>query len=546
MTVIKRLHDCLLPTRDAVIDFIESEKANRFKEADENYFFAITEITGYPFYNTSKFTFESLLSDPANIEENFKDYISGFSQNIIEIINLFDFYHTIDHIIKHKALYYIIKEFNSKKGYLGPDKINTTDCGNIFENLIYRFQASTGTQGGDFFTSSDVVELMSRLAIIDANIKNDDVLSVYDMTAGTGQMLNVTEDAIHKFFPDVKVLLYGQEVNPKTCAIAKADMLIKNKDCKKISNGNTLTEDYFPNHKFDIIMSNPPFGVDWRTEKPFVLEEEKKGFNGRFGPGHPPVSDGQMLFTLNGISKLSENGHMYIIQSCSPLFKDDDGSNNIRKYIIENDLLNAVIALPKNLFYNTPIQPTIWCVCKNKASHRKGKIQIINASECFEKHKKSVGKKQVGLNEACLNIITKAYESFESKEYIDGNLYIESKVFNNEDFGYTKVTVETPVCDENGKPILKKGKRQPVKSKSDIEIIPLTEDVDEYIKKNVFPYNPLAYLDRSKDRISYEIPLTKCFYKYQKPEATDDILSKIINLENEISVSLQNLFNKEG
>lgn len=281
--------------------------------------------------------------------------------------------------------------------------------------------------------------------------------------------------------------------------------------------GDTLSDDKFTNYEFDYIISNPPFGIDWKREKAAVEREAKLGYDGRFGPGTPAISDGQMLFMLNGVKKLKEgSGRMAIIQNGSSLFTGDAGSgpSEIRKYLITSDLVEAIVQLPTDLFYNTGIATYIWLVTKNKSEQRTGKVQLIDASKCFVKRRKNIGNKRVDLDDDCIDLVVEAYNNFIDKVYVQGNLSVESKIFENDFFGYTKVTVETPIVDENGNPVLKKGKPQPDKSKSDTEIIPLQQNIDEYFAKNVTPYNPLAYMDRSKDKIGYEIPFTRLFYKF--------------------------------
>jgi len=312
--------------------------------------------------------------------------------------------------------------------------------------------------------------------------------------------------------------------------------------------GDTLSDDKFDGYSFDYIISNPPFGIDWKREKTEVESEAKKGFEGRFGPGLPAISDGQMLFMLNGVKKLKEGaGRMAIIQNGSSLFTGDAGSgaSEIRKYVIHEDLVEAIIQLPTDLFYNTGISTYIWVLTKDKSAERMGKVQLIDASKCYVKRRKNIGNKRVDLDDNSIDLIMKAYSAFDDVEFKDNDLVVESKVFYNDYFGYTKVTVETPILDEEGKPVLKKGKMLPDKSKSDTEIIPLMDDIDAYIKKNVTPYNELAYLDRSKDKIGYEIPFTRLFYKFEAPAKSEDIFAEIKELEAEETILMKELFGNE-
>ena len=310
-----------------------------------------------------------------------------------------------------------------------------------------------------------------------------------------------------------------------------------------MKHGDTLDNDGFSGYTFDYIISNPPFGIDWKSEEKSVKEEYAKlGYNGRFGPGLPAVGDGQMLFMLNGVKKLKDTGRMAIIQNGSSLFNGDAGSgpSNIRKYVIENDLLECIIQLPNDLFYNTGIATYIWVITKDKPANRLGKVQLLDASKCFVKRRKNIGMKRVDLSDDCISLIIKAYSEFTDKAYNENDLVVESKVFDNVYFGYTKVTVETAEIDENGKEVLKKGKPVAMKGKTDSEIVPLTEDIDRYFEKNVLPFNEHAFMDRSKDKIGYEIPFTRIFYKFVEPRKSDDIFAEF----KELSLQEQELMKK--
>ncbi len=369
--------------------------------------------------------------------------------------------------------------------------------------------------------------------------------TAYDMAMGTSQMLGCLDERLHDINKEATLTSFGQEFNPETYAIAKADMLIKGGNASGMMFGDTLNDDNFEGYSFDYIISNPPFGIDWKREKDAVEKEAKRGYEGRFGPGLPAISDGQMLFMLNGIKKMKEgSGRMAIIQNGSSLFTGDAGSgaSEIRRYVIREDLVDAIIQMPTDLFYNTGISTYIWVMTKGKAANRTGKVQLIDASKCFVKRRKNIGNKRVDLDDTCIEMIVKAYTEFADEEYTKGGLTVESKVFPNDYFGFTKVTVETSITDENGEPVLKKGKLQPDKSKRDTEIIPLMEDIDEYMNKNVLPFNPLAYLDRSKDKIGYEVPFTRLFYKFVLPTPSEDIFAEIKELEAEETALMKELF----
>lgn len=550
MTVLKRFDDILAPTKEAVVKKAEELQAQGMIPALMDGI--LSQTSGYQFYNKSKFDFKKLLAEPDNIEENFEDYIHGFSENVQDILTRFKFADEIKTMNSGNVLYVVIQEFNSEKGDMSLGKITSADMGYIFEELVRKFSESYDEQAGAHFTSRDIIYLMTELLVAPEkdNIKAHGCSkTAYDMTMGTSQMLGCLEEKLKDINDNATVDCFGQEFNPETFAIAKADMLIKGSNASRMMYGDTLSDDKFSGYEFDYIISNPPFGIDWKKERTAVQDEAKLGYDGRFGPGLPAISDGQMLFLLNGVKKLKEGaGRMAIIQNGSSLFTGDAGSgaSEIRRYVITEDLVEAIVQLPTDLFYNTGISTYIWLISKNKADERKGKIQLIDASKCFEKRRKNIGNKRVDLSSNCIDLIVDAYNDFSNDTYQNGDLFVESKVFDNDYFGYTKVTVLTPILDENGQPILKKGKPQPDKAKTDTESIPLNEDIDEFIKKNVLPYNEFAYLDRKKDKIGYEIPFTRLFYKFVPPTPSEDIFAEIKALEEEETTLMKELFGKEN
>ena len=543
MTVVKRFHDCLLPTHQAVLDTYETMKKLQVIDG------FLQKASGYQFYNTSRFTFETLLADPDNIESNFRDYLSGFSANAQDVLAKFDFDNIIKRMVESNTLYLVIKEFGSEKGYLGPDKISAVDCGYIFEDLVRRFSESFGEEAGAHFTSRDIIYLMTDLLLCDAKLDDGNV-TVYDMTMGTSQMLSCMEERIHELNSDVEVTCFGQEFNPSTFAIAKADMMIRGGDPNNMRFGDTLSDDQFPGFTFRYCISNPPFGIDWKREQKAVEAEAARGEMGRFAPGLPKISDGQQLFVLNGLAKLANKGKMAIIQNGSPLFSGDAGSgpSNIRQYILENDWLDCIIQLSTDMFMNTGISTYIWVLSKDKPAHRAGKVQLIDASHCFEPRRKSIGTKRNDITDACRELIVTAYGEFANgKVYGDKNgIYCESKVFESVEFGYNKIVVERPQRDEAGNVILKRGKPVPDTSLRDTENVPLVQDIDAYFAREVLPYAPDAWIDHSKTKVGYEIPMTRYFYEYQAPEAVEDIVARITALEQDISAGLAALFHKEG
>ena len=542
MTVVKRFHDCLLPTHDNVL--AQYEKVKHLAVIDG----FLTRASCYQFYNTSKFTFETLLADPDNIEMNFRDYLAGFSANAQDVLSKFDFDNIIKRMVESNTLYLIIKEFNSEKGYLGADKISAVDCGYIFEDLVRRFSESFGEEAGAHFTSRDIIYLMTDLLLADADLDAGG-MTVYDMTMGTSQMLSCMEERIHDLNNDIEVTCFGQEFNPSTYAIAKADMMIRGGDPDNMRFGDTLSDDQFAGFTFDYCISNPPFGIDWKREQKKVEEEAARGEQGRFVPGLPKISDGQQLFVLNGLSKLAPNGKMAIIQNGSPLFSGDAGSgpSEIRRYILENDWLDCIVQLSTDMFMNTGISTYIWICSKNKPPYREGKVQLIDASHCYEARRKSIGTKRNDITDKCRELIVKAYGSFENcAVYGDkSGIYCESKIFETVEFGYNKIVVERPQRDENGEIVLKKGKPVADASLRDTENVPLVQDIDRYFEREVLPYAEDAWIDKKKTKVGYEIPMTRYFYEYQAPEKVEDIVARIHVLEADISASLEKLFAEE-
>ncbi len=543
MTVVKRFHDCLLPTHAAVLETFEKVKGLAVIDG------FLTRASGYQFYNTSKFTFDTLLADPDNIEANFRDYLAGFSPNVQDVLTKFDFDNIIHRMVESNSLYLTIKEFNSDKGYLGPEKISAVDCGYIFEDLVRRFSESFGEEAGAHFTSRDIIYLMTDLLLSDADLSGEGNVTVYDMTMGTSQMLSCMEERIHALNSEMEVTCFGQEFNPATFAIAKADMMIRGGDPNNMRFGDTLSDDQFKGFTFQYCISNPPFGIDWKREQKAVEAEHALGDAGRFAPGLPKISDGQQLFMLNGLAKLSADGKMAIIQNGSPLFAGDAGSgpSNIRQYILDNDWLDAIIQLSTDQFMNTGISTYIWILNKNKPAERMDKVQLIDASHCFEPRRKSIGTKRNDITDLCRELIVTAYGEFQDgKIYGDkAGVYCQSKIFDKIEFGYSKIVVERPQRNEQGEVILKKGKPVADTALRDTENVPQKEDIEEYFKREVLPYAPDAWIDHSKTKVGCEIPMTRYFYEYQKPESAASIADRITTLESEITASLNNLFHKE-
>ena len=550
MCIIKRFHDCLLPTHEKVLETYEKIKTLEVKDG------FLSKASGYQFYNTSKFTFETLVADPLNIADNFEDYINGFSDNVKDILHRMKFEDQIKTMKEGKVLYQVISDFNSAKADMNPEKISAIDMGYIFENLVQRFSESYDEEAGAHFTSRDIIYTMCDLLVSgDKNAFSSDGINktVYDMTMGTSQMLTCMEERLRQFDKDAVVTSFGQEFNPFTFGIAKADMLIRGGDPDNMQFGDTLNDDKFSGYTFDYIISNPPFGIDWKKEASDIEKESKLGAKGRFGAGLPPKSDGQLLFMLNGVAKLKETGRMAIIQNGSSLFSGDAGSgqSEIRRYLIENDWLDAIIQLPNDSFYNTGIATYIWIVTKNKDEKRLGRVQLIDASNCYESRRKNIGNKRVDLTTDCRNLILRAYDEYSDKDYEEktenGNSIIcKSKVLDSVDLGYNKITVESPLLDENGETVKdKKGKTLSDSNKRDYENVPLDEDIDKYFEREVLPYNKAAWIDKSKTKVGYEIPFTRTFYVYKQLEKADEIASRIEWHEKSLMEKLRKLFGEE-
>ena len=509
MCVIKRFEDTLAPTRQKVLK--ENKELEEKKIEMKRGF--LERAAGQKFYNLSRFTFETLLADADNIKDNFESYLNHFSENVIDIIHRMEFQKEIDKMADAGLLYLVIKEFCTTKAYLGADKVSSVEA-------------------GAHFTARDIINLMAELLVGDDEKRMEEegiTATIYDMAMGTSQMLSCLTDRLLQIDPEAEVTSYGQELNNQTFAIAKADTLIRGGNADNMRQGDTLGDDQFSGYKFDYIISNPPFGIEWKPSREKVEEERHLGGAGRFEPGLPTIGDGQMLFLLNGLAKLKDEGRMAIIQNGSSLFKGDAGSgeSNIRGYLLDHDWLEAIVQLPNDLFYNTGIATYVWVITRNKSAERQGKVQLIDASQCFVKRRKPLGNKRVEISDFCRNLIMQAYHGFNDFLYEattpDGvDIHVESKVKDNEDFKFRKVTVEFPSDKQTDKKS---------KSEKDTEIIPWKEDVQAYMEKNVLPFQPKAKIVEKQTRIGYEIPFTREFYKYVPLEASDKIFAHLKELE---------------
>ena len=529
LTVLRRL-DCVLePTKQKVLDYLPQIKGKNIQNIDP----VLNKIASLTFHNKSKFDFEKMKADHENITTNLKDFINGFSANAREILDHFNFEEQINKLDSANLLYQIIQRFADVE--LHPKKVNSIQMGYIFEELIRKFSEISNETAGEHFTPREVIRLMVNLLFLedrDILTKEGIVKTLYDPACGTGGMLSIGEEYLRELNPDSRLEVFGQELNPESYAICKSDMMIKGQNPTNIKLGNSFTVDGLENEKFDYMLSNPPFGVDWKKiEKQIKDEHEEKGDEGRFGAGLPRVSDGALMFLQHMISKMKpSNGgsRIGIVFNRSPLFTGGAGSgeSEIRRWIIENDRLEAIIALPDQLFYNTGIFTYVWIVTNRKPKERKGKVQLINAVSFFTKMKKSLGNKRNEISPKQIEEITKMYGDFKRGKY--------SKIFDNEELGYWQITIERPERDAKGN-IVKdnKGKPKADGSLRDTENVPLKDNIKKYFEKEVLPHVPDAWIDETKTKKGYEISFTKYFYEYKTLRTLEEIKKDILALEKQ-------------
>lgn len=531
MAIIRRF-DCILAKKNKEIAPIV-KAASKIKGMTPEKIEEMVKLKcGVPFYNAKCVTLEDLVGDSDNLDANFREFIGAYSPSVQKILKDLKFREEVEFMIKKKILFEVVKAFSEVDFH--PDTTSPMAMGYIFEEIIRTYKANA--EAGDHYTPREVIELCVEL-MMSSNTENlrkeGKIIRVYDGCCGTGGMLTTLKRKLTDpddgmgIKPD-NVKLYGQEINPEAYAVCCAEMLMLGENPANIREGNTLTEDKFSGEKFDLLITNPPFGVEWKTDKPLV-EKELTQPNNRFVAGTPRVSDGQLLFLQNLISKAEDDARIAIILNGSPLFSGDAGSgeSEIRRYALENHLLEAIVALPDQMFYNTGIYTYVWLLSKKPNKDRNHKVQLIDATAFFvPQTPKSLGNKRKFIDGANREKIVGAYTAFEESEI--------SKIFDAADFGYTKVTIECPLYDEKGEKVVRRGAVQVDTSRRDTETVPLKVDVDEYIKAEVLPYVTDAFADRSKDKIGYEIPFTRYFYKYVPPRKSADILAEIV--ENEASV----------
>lgn len=556
-TVLRRLECVLEPTKRAVWEEAERRK----KSETENPAPFLRRVSGFDFYNASRFDLPTIAGDPNHVEENMKDYLDGFSPELRTMFERFKFDDVLKTCAEKDILYELVKRFSRID--LHPNVIPNTGMGDIFEHLIHKFSEALNDGAGEYFTPRDVIELMVQLIFTE----DEEVLTpgksvvrtIYDPTCGTGGMLSTAEEYLRAYNPSASVNLYGQEIYDISAAICTADMLIKGQNPSHIICGNTLTDDGLADEKFDYCLANPPYGVDWKKDEKKVRKEHlEQGYEGRFGPGLPRTSDGSTLFLLHMISKLRHRedggGRLAVVLNGSPLFTGNAGSgeSEIRRYCFENDLVEAIIALPTDMFFNTGISTYVWILSNRKPGKRKGKVQLIDASSMFTPMRKSKGSKRKEISQEQANAITRIYGNMEEVWREETTASGKTRripicrIFNNRDFGYTTITVERPLRDAQGNielGVRGKNKGRPVADASlrDTENIPLSENIEEFFKREVLPYHPDAWIDHGKSKVGYELSFNRYFYVPQEQPTVAELDEKIMELSSSIMERLARL-----
>ena len=532
--VLRRL-DCIIePNKERVIKLYKQCGMDNVDPTP-----IIKEQFGLQFYNHSNFDLERLKGDPNGLKINFQSYLKGFSQNVFEITKLYELQKYVDKLLKNNKLYQLIHRFTAVD--LHPDKIDNHTMGQVFEELLRRFSEMSNESSGEHYTPRDVVKLLTSFVFSQdsENLKGKGIIrSIFDPCCGTGGMLTIGKEWIQRNIErKIRLNLYGQEKNDQTFALCKSDMLITGENPENIKLGCSLSEDHFRGKKFDYMITNPPFGVSWKSEKEFVQGEAKNAY-GRFSVGTPRTSDGSLLFLQHMISKMEDKGsRIGIVFNGSPLFTGDAGSgeSNIRRWIIEKDWLECIVSLPDQLFFNTGISTYIWIVTNNKKPHRKGKVQLIDGSSFYKSMKKSLGNKRKYIDDSQREDLLNIYESFKESNH--------SKIFDNNFFGYTKVTIEQPKV-ENGQVVRdRNGDPKPDSKLRDHERVPLSEDIDEYFFREVKPHLPNSWIDCNKNKVGYEINFTKYFYKYKPLRSSEEIARDLLELDKESENLLNQILN---
>lgn len=528
--VLRRL-DCILEENGRKEEAIRTY--NQFKDQvdEESLPPIITSKINTNFYNISKYDLSRLSDDPNNVYLNFKNYINGFSQNVHDIIENFELDRFIKRLHNNNRLFIFCENFTEVD--LHPDKVDNHLMGQVFEELLRRFSEMSNETSGEHYTPRDVVRLLVSLLFAEhhEDLRGKGVIrSIFDPCCGTGGMLTVGKEYFRKEInPDADIRLLGQQLNEQTYAVCKSDMLITGEDPDNIRQGSSLSDDKFHGQRFDYLITNPPFGVSWKSEKQFVKTEAKNP-TGRFSVGTPPISDGSLLFLQHMLSKMEDHGsRIGIVFNNSPLSNGDagGGESQIRRWIIENDWLECIIALPNSLFFNTDIYTYIWILTNRKSVARQGKVQLINAVDFYDKMKKNLGKKNVLISNNHISQLTKLYTNFEETKH--------SKIYPNDFFGYTKITVERPLIDEDTGKIVtdSKGNPKPDTALRDHERVPLTENIEDYYQREVKQHSPDSWMDRKKDKVGYEINFNKYFYQYTPLRSLKETADELLGLERE-------------
>lgn len=574
-TLLRRL-DCVLEaTKPAVLKEFDTRKKQGIEVGP-----FLTKKAEQSFYNTSPFDFSKLQGDPPHIKANLISYINAFSANARDIFERYDFFTQVEKLDGCNLLFLVVQKFAGID--LHPNKITNSDMGLVFEELIRKFAELSNETAGEHYTPREVIRLMVDLLFTsddEALSKAGVVRTVYDPAAGTGGMLSIAGEHLERLNPKARLVMHGQELNAESYAICKADMLIKGQDVSNIIFGNTLSDDGQGGKQFDYMLSNPPFGVEWKKVEAAVRKEhQQKGYEGRFGAGLPRVSDGSLLFLMHLLSKMrpyvknkdAGGSRVGIVLNGSPLFTGGAGSgeSEIRKWIVENDWLEAIVALPTDMFYNTGIATYVWILTNRKAQERKGKVQLIDATEFYRKMRKSLGSKRKELGEGDLARIVEIHGRFEELRYVkvidreakvtkeliqeaakaipkapDGGeveSFMVSRIFENDDFGYNTITVERPLKDEKGRVEKdKKGNPKPDPKLRDTENVPLKEDIQAYFEREVLPHVPDAWIDNEKTKKGCEIPFNRYFYQYVPPRPLEVIDAELKALSGEILTLLK-------
>jgi type I restriction enzyme M protein len=525
--VVMRRLDCVLePKKDEVYELF-----NKFKDQLSDPTPVIIRQVGLPFFNTSKYDLSRIKSDPTNVLINFNNYVQGYSKNVFDIIENFSITPLVEKLHKNKRLYILIDKFTEFD--LHPNKIDNHQMGSVYEELLRKFSEMSNEESGDHFTPRDVVKLLVSFVFGGDKINlqgEGKIRSVFDPCCGTGGMLTIGREWVHENInPNLKIDIYGQELNDVTYSICKSDLLMLDENPENIQGpASSISDDRHQGRKFDYMITNPPFGVSWKSEEEFVTEEAKDP-NGRFFVGTPRTSDGSLLFLQHLIHKMNPNGsRIGIVFNGSPLFTGDagGGESEIRKWIIENDWLECIVSLPDRMFFNTGITTYIWIVTNKKSKERKGLVQLIDGTSFSTSMKKNLGDKGKFITEEQIKQLFEIYQSNSENEF--------SKIYTNSFFGYTKVVVDTPLIEDGVVKTDRQGNQKPDTSKRDNERVPLAENIDEYFEREVKPYSPSSWMDRSKDKIGYEINFTKYFYKFKPIRSLDEISKDLKALDAEI------------